>query len=200
MTKSRLVLFIFCSFLVAQILSVQTVLAQKKEIKILIVYYSGTGNTEKMAMAVSEGSKKVSDVVIVAKKVTEVTKEDLVSTDGLILGSPTYYANMAAPMKKFIDDWFLEYRIDLRDKIGGAFATGGENTGGKEHVVISLLLAMMNNGMIIVGPLYQYYGLFGASAMTDRPNKKGVSEDELVDARLLGERVAAVAKQFKMKK
>ena len=104
MTKSRLVFFFSCSFLVAQILIAQTLLAQKKEVKVLIVYYSGTGNTEKMAMAVSEGAKKVSDVTVVTKKVSEVAKEDLTSADGIILGSPTYYANIAGPMKTFIDD------------------------------------------------------------------------------------------------
>jgi NAD(P)H dehydrogenase (quinone) len=192
--------FFFLSLLAVLVLSANGLMAQKKGVKVLIVYYSGTGNTEKMAMAVAEGAKKDSQVVVVTKKVSEVTKEDLLDADGMILGSPTYYANMAGPMKTFIDDWGFKYSIYLRDKIGGAFATGAGRTGGKEHVVTSLLLAMLNDGMIIVGPVYDEgkYGAFGASALTGDPNK-GISQDEFGDARLLGERVAAVAKQFKMK-
>ena len=200
MTRSHNVFFLL-SFLAMAVLTANGLEAQKKGVKVLIVYYSGTGNTEKMAMAVAEGAKKDSEVVVATKKVNEVTKEDLLDADGMILGSPTYYANMAGPMKTFIDDWAFKYSIYLRDKIGGAFATGGGITGGKEHVVSSLLLAMLNNGMIIVGPVYDEgkYGAFGASALTgDR--KKEISEDEFGDARLLGERVAAVAKQFKSKR
>ena len=200
MTRSHNVFFLL-SFLAMAVLTANGLEAQKKGVKVLIVYYSGTGNTEKMAMAVAEGAKKDSEGVVATKKVNEVTKEDLLDADGMILGSPTYYANMAGPMKTFIDDWAFKYSIYLRDKIGGAFATGGGITGGKEHVVSSLLLAMLNNGMIIVGPVYDEgkYGAFGASALTgDR--KKEISEDEFGDARLLGERVAAVAKQFKSKR
>ena len=88
----------------------------------------------------------------------------------------------------------------LGEKIGGAFATGGGQTGGKEHVIISLLLAMLNNGMIVVGPVYEQgdvrFGAFGASAVKG-PAGKTISEFELGDARLLGERVAIVVKQLK---
>lgn len=199
MTRSHNVFFLL-SILAMAVLTANALAAQKKGVKVLIVYYSGTGNTEKMAKAVAEGAKKDSDVVVVTKKVSEVTKEDLLDADGMILGSPTYYANMAGAMKTFIDDWAFKYNVYLRDKIGGAFATGAGRTGGKEHVVSSLLLAMLNDGMIIVGPVYDEgnYGAFGASALTG-DSKKEISEDEFGDARRLGERVASVAKQFKMK-
>jgi NAD(P)H dehydrogenase (quinone) len=199
MTKSHDAFFLL-SFLAILISTTNRLEAQKKGVEVLIVYYSGTGNTEKMAMAVAEGAKKDSEVVVATKKVNEVTKEDLLGADGLILGSPTYYANMAGAMKTFIDDWSFKYNVYLRDKIGGAFATGAGRTGGKEHVVSSLLLAMLNDGMIVVGPVYDEgkYGAFGASALTN-DSQKGISEDEFGDARLLGERVAAVAKQFKLK-
>ncbi|MCB0293798.1 MAG: flavodoxin family protein, partial [Calditrichaeota bacterium] len=105
-------------------------------------------------------------------------------------GSPTYYANMAAPVKQMIDDWYFQ-KITLFDKIGGAFATGGGRTAGRETVVNSLLLAMLNNGMIVVGPLYESWGTFGSSAMTAPPDE-GVDENELDDARRLGKRVAEV--------
>ena len=58
-------------------------------------------------------------------------------------------------MKVAIDDWNWKLKVDFTDKVGGAFATGGGQTGGKEHVVISLILFMLNNRMIVAGPLYQ---------------------------------------------
>ncbi len=163
--------------------------------KILIVYYSQSGYTEKMAEGVVEGAKRVDSVAVILKPVSEVRKEDVVSAHALIIGSPTYYANMAAPVKQFIDDWF-KWEISMFDKIGGAFATGGGRTAGRELVINSLLMAMLNNGMIVAGPLYESWGTFGASAITAPPDE-GISEGELDDARRLGERIAKVTLRMK---
>jgi len=157
------------------ILSGDLLFAQQKKARVLIVYFSATGNTEKMAGGVAEGVQKVTGVEAQLRTVENVTKEEVESAGGLILGSPVYYANMAAPMKQFIDNWYSQ-KIILFDKVGGAFATGGGLTAGRETTVNSLLLAMLNNGMIVVGPL---------------PDE-GVNEEELDDARKLGERVARV--------
>jgi NAD(P)H dehydrogenase (quinone) len=170
--------------------------AQDKNVNVLIVYYSQSGNTEKMAEGVAEGAKKVEGVEVILKKVAEVTAEDVKAADGIIIGSPVYYANMAAPVKQFIDSWF-DREITLFDKVGGAFATGGGRTAGREMVIASLLLAMLNNGMIVAGPLYESWGTFGASAITAAPGDEGVSESELDDARRLGERVARIALKIK---
>lgn len=172
------------------ILSGDLLFAQQKKPRVLIVYFSATGNTEKMARGVAEGVQKVTGVEAQLRTVENVTKEEVESADGLILGSPVYYANMAAPMKQFIDNWYSQ-KIILFDKVGGAFATGGGLTAGRETTVNSLLLAMLNNGMIVVGPLYESWGTFGSSARTAPPDE-GVNEEELDDARRLGERVARV--------
>lgn len=169
--------------------------AQAKKTRVLIVYFSATGNTEKMARAVAEGAGKVEGAETLLKTVAEVTRADVESADGLIIGSPVYYANMAAPVKQFIDDWYAQ-NLNLFDKVGGAFATGGGLTAGRETTINSLLLAMLNNGMIVAGPLYESWGTFGASAVTDAPDP-GVSEYELNDARRLGERVARLALKLK---
>ena len=58
-------------------------------------------------------------------------------------------------MTAAIDDWNWKWKVDFTDKIGGAFSTGGGQTGGKEFVVTSLLLFMLNNRMVVAGPLYQ---------------------------------------------
>lgn len=172
-----------------------SLLAQTKKGRVLIVYYSATGNTERMARAVAEGAGKVDGVEVLLKTVAEVTQADVESADGLIIGSPVYYANMAAPVKQFIDNWYAQ-NLNLFDKVGGAFATGGGLTAGRETTINSLLLAMLNNGMIVAGPLYEGWGTFGASAVTDAPDP-GISEYELDDARRLGERVARLALKLK---
>lgn len=176
--------------------------ADSKTVRVLIVYHSLTGNTERMAHGVADGVKRVSDAVAIVKKIDEVKKQDLVSADGIILGSPAYFANIAGKMKLAIDDWNWKLKVDFTDKVGGAFATGGGQTGGKEHVVISLLLFMLNNRMIVAGPLYEddegedIWGELGASAMTG-PLDPGVGPHELDAAHRLGERVAQVAKKMK---
>jgi NAD(P)H dehydrogenase (quinone) len=170
--------------------------------RILVAYYSLTGNTEQMAGGVAEGIRRVPGVTAIVKKVDEVTKQDLEGADGIILGSPTYYANIPGKMKVAIDDWSWKMKVDFTDKVGGAFSTGGGQVGGKEHVVTSLLLFMLSNRMVVAGPLYQnektgsVWGEPGSSAMTG-PLDPGVSEQELDSAHRLGERIASLVKKLK---
>lgn len=165
--------------------------AQQPSVTVLVVYYSLTGNTEKMARAVADGVRLVPQAAAATKKAGEVSSDDLKNADGIVLGSPAYWGNMAAPMKAFIDDWALKYRLPLTDKVGGAFASGAGETGGKENVIYSLNLAMMTGGMIIVGPLESVGGLPGVSAL-DPVNDKALKE-----CRDLGQRVASVAQRLK---
>lgn len=169
-----------------------------KNVQILVAYDTLRGNTEEMAKAVAIGVKRVKGAVPIVKKVGDVTKEDLDAADGIILGSPTYYANIAGTMKVVIDDWSWKMKVDFTDKVGGAFATGGGQTGGKEHATISLLLFMINNRMVVAGPLYSdetgedRWAEIGATAMTG-PIDPGVNDRERDGAHRLGERVADLA-------
>jgi len=171
---------------------------EKETADVLIAYDSLRGNTERMAQAVAEGVKGVPGVVAAVKRVSEVTKEDLEAADAIVLGCPAYYANIPGRMKTVIDDWSWKMKVDFTDKVGGAFATGGGQMGGKEHVVISLLLFMINNRMVVAGPLYQdeegqdIWAEAGAGAMTG-PIDPGVGPKELDSANRLGERVARLA-------
>jgi NAD(P)H dehydrogenase (quinone) len=171
-------------------------------VRVLVVYHSRRGSTETMAAAVAEGVQRVPGVSVTVKRVQDTTKEDLQAADSLVLGSPTYFADMAGEMKVIIDDWNWKWKVDFTDKVGGAFATGGGQTGGKEHTVISLLLFMLNNRMVVAGPLYQdadgedIWGEIGASAMTG-PLDPGIGDGETDAARRLGERVARLAKKLK---
>lgn len=171
-------------------------------VRVLVAYYSLRGNTARLAEAAAEGARRVEGTDVVLKTVHEVTKEDLVAADGIVLGGPTYYANIPGEMKVVIDNWSWKMRVDFTDKAGGAFATGGGPTGGKEYVVVSLLLFMLNNRMVIAGPLYQdeegedIWAEIGASAATG-PSDPGLSEVELDAARRVGDRVARVARKMK---
>ena len=173
----------------------------QQSVCVLVAYYSRSGNTERMAEAVAKGSSRVPGVKTVIKKVEEVTKDDLNAADGIVLGSPTYFANLPGKMKMAIDDWSWKMKADLTDKVGGAFATGGGQMGGKEHVVVSLLLFMINNRMVVGGPLYSdaedddKWAELGAGALTG-PIDWGVGEVELDSAHRIGERVARLSRKM----
>ncbi len=161
-------------------------------VRVLVVYHSRTGNTEQMAEAVAAAASTVPGVAVTLRRVEEATNADVERADAIIVGSPTHWANVAAPVIEFITGW-----PDVVDKVGGAFSTGGAPSGGKEHVTQSLVLAMLNHGMIVAGPVYveddgYRFGAFGASATTG-PADPGVDESELEEARQLGERVARLA-------
>ena len=174
----------------------------KPGVRIIIAYHSRTGHTEKMAQAVAEGARRVDGAVVVVRKVAEVSKEDLQTADGIILGCPTWFANIPGEMKVIIDDWNWKMKVDFTDKVGGAFATAGGQVGGQQNVVVSLLLFMLHNRMIVAGPLYEnpttgsVWAESGAAAITG-PLDPGVGEGELDGARRLGERVARVATRMK---
>ena len=171
-------------------------------VRILVVYYSRTGNTEQMARGVIEGAKRVPGVVTKLRNANEASKEDLEATDGIILGRPTYFANIPGEMKAIMDNWNWKWKVDFTDKVGGAFTTAGGQVGGQGHVVVSLLLFMLNNRMIVAGPLYRnevsgsIWGESGAAATTG-PLDPGVSDKELDGARRLGERIARITKKIK---
>ena len=173
-------------------------------VRVLVAYYTLSGNTERMAQAVAQGIERVPGVVAVVKKVEDATKDDLEDADGIVLGSPTYFGDMAGKMKVVIDDWNWKLGVDFTDKVGGAFSTGGGPAGGKEHTIISLLLFMINNRMVVAGPLYEGrtpnkgWAELGGTAATG-PSDPGLSEVELDTAQRVGERVARLAKKLRTK-
>ncbi|MGH7255549.1 MAG: flavodoxin family protein, partial [Nitrospirales bacterium] len=169
------------------------VCAAEPTTKVLVTYHSLTGNTEKMAGGVVEGAKSVPGTTVLFKRVEEVTAEDLFSSDAVVVGSPVYWSNMAGPVKTFFDDWQLKFGVfpefKMRNKVGAAFATGGQISSGKEVTMLTILAAMLGNQMIVVSG----GGAFGASATTEGASP-GIDEAELVEARALGKRVAEVAR------
>ena len=162
-------------------------------VKILVTYHSLSGNTERMAEAVVEGARSVPNTVVALRRVSLVTAEDLFSSDAVIVGSPVYWSNMSGEVKTFFDNWQFKFGVfpefKMKNKVGAAFATGGQVSSGKEVTMLTILAAMLGNQMIVVSG----GGAFGASATTEG-DSPGIDKNELADARALGQRVADVAK------
>jgi len=156
--------------------------------KILIVYYSKSGNTEKMAFAVAEGAREVKGVTANVKRVDETTLGDLRKADGIIMGSPAYYGQMSAKLKALIDE-SVKIHGNLEGKVGAAFTSSGGTATGAETTVLSILQAMLVHGMIVQGRANDKH--YGAAAVGS-PRKK-----ELEHCKDLGKRVASLAKKLK---
>jgi NAD(P)H dehydrogenase (quinone) len=158
--------------------------------KVLVLYYSKSGNTKKLAKEIVKGVKEVKNVKCVLKSTSEVRKNDFLTTDAIIAGSPVYFGTMAAELKQVFDK-FVGLRKKMSDKVGAAFSTSGDESGGKETTIISIIQAMLIYGKIIVGDPLDASGHYGISCV-GTPNKKTGE-----NARKLGKRVALLVKKFK---
>jgi len=158
--------------------------------QVLVIYYSKTGHTKKLAEAIAEGVAEVGGVTCVVKSVAEVTKDDFVTADGIIAGSPVYFGTMAAELKAVFDQ-FVGVRRKMEDKIGAAFATSGDLSGGRETTIMSIIQALLIYGMIIVGDPLDATGHYGVSCVGS-PDKSA-----LLNAALLGKRVALLVKKLR---
>ena len=164
--------------------------------RVLVAYASATGNTERMAKAVAEGAGTVANVAVSLKRVADVSDDDLLKADAIIVGSPVYNGGMAATVKAFIDRWPFD---KLHDKVGAAFVTGGGASSGEELAQMQILSSMLIFRFVIVGG-DSALAPFGASAIVEEgkpPNAKGVDAAALDKARALGARVARVASRLR---
>ena len=179
--------------------------------KILILYYSRDGSTAEMANLIARGVESVKgteavlrtvpDVSIPAEGAIYATLDDLKGCDGLALGSPTRFGNMAAPLKYFLDSttepWFSGA---LSGKPAGVFTSTGSMHGGQETTLLSMMLPLMHHGMLILGLPYSENALrettsggtpYGPSRVTseDLP----ITEQEKALCLALGARLAKTA-------
>ena len=157
--------------------------------QILVLYFSKGGNTKKLAEAILKGVQSVEGVEGVLKHTDDVTQEDFVSSDGIIAGSPVYFGIMAAQLKKIFDQ-FVGVRKKMEGKVGAAFATSADPSGGKETTMMSIIQVMLIYGMIIVGDPMSATGHFG-TACVGAPDS-GSMENGMK----LGQRVAELAKKL----
>ena len=191
-----------------------------KETTVLILYSSRGGRTAALARQAARGVEsagaeaRLRTVPPVAPATTATippvpddgppyaTIDDLIAADGLLLGSPTRFGNMAAPLKHFLDstsELWLSGR--LVDKPAGVFTSTSSAHGGQESTLLSMQLPLLHHGMVIVGVPYTEAALFetrtggspyGASHVATAWNTS-LSDDEATVAKALGARVARLA-------
>jgi NAD(P)H dehydrogenase (quinone) len=192
--------------------------------KILILYFSRHGMTADMANHIARGVeavpnaeavlRTVPDVSAVCEKTAEripehgaiyATLDDLTACDGLALGSPTHFGNMAAPLKYFIDSttqvWFSGA---LTGKPGGVFTSTGSLHGGQETTLLSMMLPLLHHGMVLLGLPYSETALretasggtpYGPSHVASEQGQ--LTEHEKALCRALGTRLAKIAQLLK---
>ena len=193
---------------------------------ILILYYSRDGSVAQLAKLIARGVNKIDGCESKLRRVppvsttTEavedeipseghpyVTLEDLESCDGLALGSPTRFGNMAAPLKYFLDS---TSSLWLSGKLAGkpacVFTSTSSMHGGQETTLISMMMPLLHHGMIIVGIPYTEPELsdtntggtpYGASHVAGFAGNITLSKDEEALCMALGERLARTAIKLK---
>lgn len=156
---------------------------------VLVLYYSKTGNTRKLAQHVADGVSSVSGVEAVMKSTVEVTKDDFANASGVIAGSPVYFGGMAADLKAIFDQ-YVGVRSKMENKVGAAFATSSFWAGGNETTIMSIIQCLLIYGMIVVGDPMSASGHYGAASVT-APDEKAADI-----AAKLGKRVAELCKKL----
>ena len=154
--------------------------------KVLVLYFSKGGNTKKLAQAVLAGSNSVDGVEGILRDTEGVTREEFLEAGGVIAGSPVYFGTMSAQLKSVFDT-FVSTRRKMEGKVGAAFATSADPTGGKETTLMSIIQALLIYGMVIVGDPMAASGHYG-TACAGLPDQRTLENGEK-----LGRRVAETA-------
>ncbi|PID44788.1 MAG: NAD(P)H-quinone oxidoreductase [Proteobacteria bacterium] len=190
--------------------------------KVLVLYYSRHGATLELAKRVARGVEQVVGVEAILRTVPEVspvseaaepaipesgapyvTVEEFAGADGLILGSPTRFGMMAAPLKYYLEQTSAQWLSgNLAGKPAGAFTSTASLHGGQEATLLSMLVPLLHHGMLISGIPYSNSELmttcsggtpYGASHVAGAENNQPVSNDEHVLCIALGKRIAELA-------
>jgi len=181
---------------------------------ILVLYYSRDGATEAMARQVARGVECVSGIEARLRTVPSLsapaddpermalpaTQEDLKHCAGLVMGSPTRFGNMAAPLKQFLDESSaLWLQGSLIDRPAGVFTSTSSLHGGQESTLLSMMLPLLHHGMVMVGVPYSVPELrsstaggtpYGASHWSTEAGDRPMDDNESSICRALGKRVA----------
>lgn len=192
---------------------------------ILILYYTQGGSTKKVADTISLGveSSGAHAITRIVPSISEniekttpnipldgdlyATKEDLVNCDGIIIGSPSYFGNMASALKFFLekhsDLWF---KGSLIGKPAGFFTSASGMHAGHESTLLSMMIPLLHHGCLIAGIPYSEQALentktggtpYGASHLNlPFSYNKTLSNDEIKIAKILGKRIAQIAKKL----
>lgn len=154
--------------------------------KIAVIYYSRSGNTERMAKLIAEGAGMEDGVEVTLSKVQDFPVKKALEYDGLVIGSPTYYGSMSAEIKKFFDD-SVSFHGKLAGRVGAAFSSAANVGGGNETTVMSIISALLIHGMVVQGDATgDHYGPVSIGSPDSRVEKQ---------CRALGKKVAALVKR-----
>ena len=193
--------------------------------EILVLYYSRHGATAELARRIAHGVEEVAGMEARIRTVPPVsatceatadtipesgppyaTAEDLRRCAGLVMGSPTRFGNMAAPLKYFLDGTSdLWASGALIGKPAGVFTSTASLHGGQESTLLSMLLPLLHHGMLISGIPYSEGALnatsaggtpYGASHWAGSDGSRPFTDEEIQLARALGRRIAETAKKL----
>ncbi len=193
---------------------------------ILVLYYSRGGSVAEMARHIAHGIEAVSNCQAVIRTVPPVsttcestesdipdsgppyaTHDDLINCDGLALGSPTRFGNMAAPMKYYIDSTSDIWASgNLAGKPATVFSSTASLHGGQETTLLSMMLPLMHHGMLMLGIPYSEPGLtttksggtpYGATHVAGSNDDLPISDDEKALCIAVGKRLAEVSQKLK---
>lgn len=193
--------------------------------KILVLYYSRYGATAKMAQLIARGIESVGDIEAIIRTVPPVstvceaiedtippegapyvTLDELKNCDGLAVGSPTRFGNMAASLKYFFDGTSgLWLNGALVGKPAAVFTSSASIHGGQESTLLSMILPLLHHGAVIVGIPYSEPALtttktggtpYGASHVAGPESNLPISEDEKTLCIALGKRLAEITKKL----
>lgn len=202
--------------------------------KTLILYYSRDGHTRRMANQIARGVSAISGCEALVRTVPElttvvarenatdkqppptdttkddalhVTRDDLETADALIVGSPTRFGNMAAPLKYFFDSTSdLWISGALCNKPAAVFTSSSSMHGGQESTLFTMMLPLMHHGMLMVGIPYTEAALdqtqsggtpYGASHVSGHGDSPSMTVEEKTLCLSLGKRVATIASKLK---
>ncbi|MEW8026192.1 MAG: NAD(P)H:quinone oxidoreductase [Candidatus Thiodiazotropha sp.] len=193
--------------------------------EVLILFYSRHGATAEMARDIARGIEEIPGVTARLRTVPEVSalceavedtipesgppyvsETDMRECDGLILGSPTRFGNMAAPMKYFLDTTSQLWMSGaLIDKPASVFTSSSSLHGGQESTLLSMMLPLLHHGMMIQGVPYSETALlhtrsggtpYGASHLAGGESKLPVSDEEKRICKTQGRRMAETVKRL----
>ena len=196
-------------------------------IEILVLYYSKNGSTEALAREICQGVDSINGAIAKLRTVPRIStvcealesdipndgpayvdKKDLFECEGLILGSPTHFGNMAAELKYFFASTSNEWLNGaLEGKPAGLFTSSQSQHGGQESTILTMALPLLHHGMLITGVPYSTKELstttsggtpYGPSHVASNVIDEGLSHDEKVIAQTIGKRIAKIALKLRL--
>lgn len=197
--------------------------------KILVLFYSFTGKTAKLAEHIAKGAREIDGAEVVVKQVPELipdsvfeskpelkvareafahvpvaTIDDLTSADGVAFGTPVHFGSFASQLKQFIDQLSPVFiKGTMVGKPAAFFCSAGSTHGGEEAALISMMIPLLNLGMIPIGVPYPIQGEggdfdsgspYGAVYTSGHKGEKELTEGDIKIAKILGKRLSAMAK------